>query len=227
MSKRHLRGAQNHPVIKLVLLGSQGVGKSALMVRFLTRRFIGEYDPYLESTHRRHIGIGNSTLVIDMKDTAGENGTQRREKDFVWGDAFILVYSVTQEKSFEEIQRIHKLIEMTRTNNAMFIVIGNKKDLHHLREVSKDDGKKLSEKYSCPFYEISVSEGYNETNKTFNDIIRYILRTKASEEGANLKKRGTSFTSLLKGLEKQYKIARENKERKHEKILDIREVVCV
>merc|ERR1712142_440466 len=57
MSKRQRQ--TSHPaIINMALLGLDGVGKSALMVRFLTRRFIGEYDPKLESTHHYNIEAG-------------------------------------------------------------------------------------------------------------------------------------------------------------------------
>ena len=115
---------------------------------------------------------------------------------------------------------------MARTTNSIFIIIGNKKDLHHLRQVTNEQGKKLAEKYCCPFYEISASEGYHETRKVFKEIIKHILYKKASEEVATLRKRNNSFTFLVKGLEKQYKLARENKERSFDQVLDISEALC-
>ncbi len=33
--------------VNVVLLGKQNVGKSALIVKYLTKRFICEYDPFL------------------------------------------------------------------------------------------------------------------------------------------------------------------------------------
>jgi GTP-binding protein EngB required for normal cell division len=33
--------------VNVVLLGKQNVGKSALVVKYLTKRFICEYDPFL------------------------------------------------------------------------------------------------------------------------------------------------------------------------------------
>jgi GTPase SAR1 family protein len=33
--------------VNVVLLGKQNVGKSALVVKYLTKRFIREYDPFL------------------------------------------------------------------------------------------------------------------------------------------------------------------------------------
>ncbi|XP_065072053.1 ras-related and estrogen-regulated growth inhibitor-like isoform X2 [Rhopilema esculentum] len=169
------------------------------MVRFLTRRFIGEYDA-TESTHSRHIIIGNSTLVVEIKDTAGGNPISKRDEEISSSDAFIFVYSVTSNESFREVT---KLIETVKNSSALSIVIGNKKDLHHLREVGLDEGRNFAEKYGCLFYEISVAEGYHETFRVFNELLRHIIMKKASDEGLSGKKKGnSSFSSILKGIDK-------------------------
>jgi len=225
MSKRQ-RQTSNPAVINIALVGLDGVGKSALMVRFLTRRFIGEYDPKLESTHHYNIEVGNSILRIDMRDTAGEIGvplSPEREQMFTLADAFILVYSITLQESFTEVKKLYKIIEDIRTNNsnAIFVLIGNKKDLHHLRKVKTEEGEKLAKKYACPFFELSVAEDYIETNKVFQEVIRHILHKKSKEESGQLKKRQNSFSSLYKGLEKQEKGQKENKDKKQGSLSDM------
>ena len=98
---------------------------------------------------------------------------------------------------------------MTRNSSAVVIVIGNKKDLHHFREVGSDEGRKLADKYGWPFFEISVAEGYHETYRVFNDVLRHVIVKKAAEEASGAKKKSNNtFTYLLKGLEKQTKPAR-------------------
>ena len=96
----------------------------------------------------------------------------------------------------------------------MFVVIANKKDLTHLREVSRDEGKRFADKYSALFYEISVAEDYHETHKVFNEIIRYIVYKKATEEATNGKKRNNSYSSLWKGLNKM----KEQKDKKNDNV---------
>eukprot|EP00794_Sanderia_malayensis_P005471 gene5471-6155_t len=199
MSKRQ---RNNFPSIRLVLLGQGGVGKSALVVRFLTRRFIGEYDT-TESTHSRHITIGNSTLIVEIKDTAGESQPSKRDEDIANGDAFILVFSITSRDSFDEVKKMKQLIDSARNSSAVCIIIGNKKDLHHFREVGSDEGRGFADKNACPFYEISVAEGYHETNRVFNDVLKHIIVKKANDEGLSGKKKSSNtFSYILKGLEK-------------------------
>ena len=147
-------------------------------------------------------------------------------------DAFILVYSITVEESLTQVKKLHKIIEELRnpnnnnnnnnniinnsnSNNPIFILIGNKTDLHHLRKVKTEEGEKLAKKYACPFYELSVAEDYVETNKVFHDVIRHILHKKAKDESGTLKKRTNSFSTLYKSLEKQEKLQKENKDKKN------------
>jgi len=199
MSKRQ---RNNYPSLKLVLLGQQGVGKTALMVRFFTRRFIGEYDA-TESTYSRQIPIGTNSLFVEVKDTAGENQLGKRDDDILSSDAFILVYSITSRKSFEDMVKLKHLINSARNSSAVSIIIGNKKDLHHFREVGSDEGRNFAEKNGCLFYEISVAEGYIETYRVFNELLKHIVMKKANEEGMSGKKKSnSSITYILKGMDK-------------------------
>uniref|UniRef100_A0A670Y2K7 small monomeric GTPase n=1 Tax=Pseudonaja textilis TaxID=8673 RepID=A0A670Y2K7_PSETE len=58
--------------VKLAIFGRAGVGKSALVVRFLTKRFIWEYDPTLESTYRHQATIDDEVVSMEILDTAGQ-----------------------------------------------------------------------------------------------------------------------------------------------------------
>jgi len=59
------------PQPKVYILGKDGVGKSALLVRFITRRFIGEY-ARLEDCYTVHVEIENEDMELQIADTAGE-----------------------------------------------------------------------------------------------------------------------------------------------------------
>ena len=128
-----------------------------------------------------------------------------------------MIYSITNQQSFNEVQNIYDYIKAIRSK-ANFVLIGNKFDLGHLRTVSRENGQQLADKYNCPFYELSVAEGYHETKRLFNDIIKYVVQKKSSEETPVTKKRTGSFTAVLKGFEKQHKSATRNKDDKAEYI---------
>lgn len=45
---------------------------SAMVVRFITRRYIGEYDPTLEKVYTFHTVIDNEMVYFEILDTAGQ-----------------------------------------------------------------------------------------------------------------------------------------------------------
>ncbi|EDO49165.1 predicted protein, partial [Nematostella vectensis] len=160
--------------LRVVVLGQDGVGKSALTVRLLTKRFIGEYDSTLESAYRHHFMLDPEIIPLDVLDTAGRVGTPDREARGESSDIFVILYSVTDRKSFNEAERIVKKIRGARTvtDESSVLLVGTKTDLEHLREVKTKDGWHTAKHVNCRFYEISISEGYTETMDMFRDAIR-------------------------------------------------------
>ncbi|XP_059486581.1 ras-like protein family member 11A isoform X3 [Neocloeon triangulifer] len=62
--------------LRIMVLGQGGVGKSALVVRFITRRFIGEYDPTLEKMYTFNPTVDNEVIPLEILDTAGQPHTE-------------------------------------------------------------------------------------------------------------------------------------------------------
>lgn len=59
-------------------------------------------------------------------------------------------------------------------------LVGTKKDLVHLRQVEESEAKKLSDRINCAFYEISISDSYNDTFTMFKGALRDYFRTNNS-----------------------------------------------
>ena len=60
--------------IKLAVLGAAGVGKSAMIVRFITGRFLHQYDPTLEDEYSIETEVEGERCNVSILDTAGEVG---------------------------------------------------------------------------------------------------------------------------------------------------------
>ena len=54
------------------VVGSGGVGKSCLTIRFLKDEFSNEYDPTIEENYRKIITVDEKVVVINIVDTAGQ-----------------------------------------------------------------------------------------------------------------------------------------------------------
>jgi GTPase KRas len=67
--------------------------------------FVDEYDPTIEDSYRKQCVIDDEVALLDILDTAGqEEYSAMREQYMRTGEGFLLVYSITDQSSFEEIQ---------------------------------------------------------------------------------------------------------------------------
>eukprot|EP01083_Nonionella_stella_P112275 330069_1 len=144
----------NGQYLPIVMLGGGGVGKSSLTIRFITDRFVKEYDPSLEDSYIKEYtlnvmrgkydtigatetmdGCEKQTAKIEILDTAGsEEFSSIMDQWLHWGQIFMLVFNVMNEQTFDEIQ-IHRE-RILRTKDARdgegsyrMIAVGNKCDL--------------------------------------------------------------------------------------------------
>ncbi|KAF6217297.1 hypothetical protein GE061_001651 [Apolygus lucorum] len=174
--------------LRVVLLGQCGVGKTALVVRFITKRFIGEYDPNLEKVYNYNSTVGNEVVSLEILDTAGHSEDKEfsaLEMNIRWGDLFILMYAVTDKCSFDECNRLKFLINYNKnrrkrnslkdsTGDAPVLLVGNKNDQLGERMVSFDEGLERSKEIGCfCFHEISVRESIAQVNAIFADLWQY------------------------------------------------------
>ncbi len=61
------------------------------------------------------------------------------------GDGFLLVYSVTDAKSFENIRKIYDQILTIKAGvNYPMILVANKVDLVRLRKVTEEQGREMA-----------------------------------------------------------------------------------
>uniref|UniRef100_K7GHY4 small monomeric GTPase n=1 Tax=Pelodiscus sinensis TaxID=13735 RepID=K7GHY4_PELSI len=159
---------------KVVVLGSGGVGKSALTVQFVTGTFIEKYDPTIEDFYRKEIEVDASPSVLEILDTAGtEQFASMRDLYIKNGQGFILVYSLVNQQSFqEEINPCRDGIKRWATYEKVpVILVGNKVDLESEREVSSNEGRALAEEWGCPFMETSA-KSKTMVDELFAEIVR-------------------------------------------------------
>ncbi|XP_072046080.1 ras-related and estrogen-regulated growth inhibitor-like [Amphiura filiformis] len=156
---------------RVVVLGQAAVGKTALAVRFVTRRFIWDYDPTLEMIYRKHCFYHGevSPIEFEILDTAGQE--ELTEDKLKWADAFIIVYSIMDRCSFEEVPRLKFLITHTKKSaDPAVLIIANKNDMVYDRLVSTEEGTTLARNLSCSFVEISVKESYDDVVHAFDKL---------------------------------------------------------
>ena len=119
-------------VFRVVVLGSGGVGKSSLISRFTDDGFAEEYTPTVEELYETPINLSSKiTAVFDILDTAGSyTFPAMRKLTIDEGEAFVLVYSVDDKHSLEEILKIRgEILEAKGSNAVPMILVANKCDI--------------------------------------------------------------------------------------------------
>jgi len=169
---------------KLVVVGGGGVGKSALTIQFIQSHFVQDYDPTIEDSYRKQCVIDDRVAHLDILDTAGqEEFSAMREQYMRTGEGFLLVFSVTDRSSFEEINRFHtQILRVKDKDEFPMILVGNKSDLEADRCVSTAEAQELgSRMLKIPYLESSAKNRIN-VDASFHDLVRSIRRSNEISE---------------------------------------------
>ncbi|RLV96926.1 hypothetical protein DV515_00012245 [Chloebia gouldiae] len=175
---------------KLVVLGSGGVGKSALTVQFVQGIFVEKYDPTIEDSYRKQVEVDCQQCMLEILDTAGtEQFTAMRDLYMKNGQGFALVYSITAQSTFNDLQDLREqILRVKDTEDVPMILVGNKCDLEEERVVGKEQGQNLARQWcNCAFLESSAKSKIN-VNEIFYDLVRQINRKTPVEKKKPKKK---------------------------------------
>lgn len=112
----------------MVVLGSGGVGKSALTVQFVSGCFMEKYDPTIEDFYRKEIEVDTSPCVLEILDTAGtEQFASMRDLYIRNGQGFVVVYSMTNHQTFQDIKGMKEQITRVKnTDRVPILLVANK-----------------------------------------------------------------------------------------------------
>jgi len=170
---------------KILVLGSPGVGKSAMIMRFKDDIFLDYYDPTIQTTYRKILQFNNESIELELIDIDGQTEytifTYPRFSYAV--DGYILSYSIENRQSFELIKIIHsKLINLVG-RDVPKLLVANKCDLGNRREISLEEGRALSRSINCPFIEVSAKSSDN-INRMFHSML---VEIKKLEDNFNIR----------------------------------------
>lgn len=97
---------------RVVMMGSARTGKSQIVSQFLYDRFSSRYRQTIEELHRGEYELPDgSSLTLDILDTSGAFPfPAMRQLSISTGNAFILVYSLDDEESWNEVARLREQV---------------------------------------------------------------------------------------------------------------------
>ncbi|NXM83774.1 REM1 protein, partial [Oenanthe oenanthe] len=167
-----------NPRYRVVLLGDPGVGKTSLVNLFAGVQERDLLEQHGGAAYERRLTVdGEETtlLVLDIwePEQRGEE-SQRHSHCLQIGNAYIIVYSVTDRDSFESASELR--IQLRRARQAEdipIILVGNKTDLVRCREVSEEEGQACAAVFDCKFIETSAALQHNVA-ELFEGVVRQI-----------------------------------------------------
>merc|ERR1711906_99259 len=147
-------------LFKLLLIGDSGVGKSCLLLRFAD-------DTYTESCIStigidfkiRTIELDGKKIKLQIWDTAGQERFRTITQAYYRGAmGILLVYDVTDDKSFNNIRTWMRNIEQHANEQVVKILLGNKCDMPDKKMVTWEQGEQLAKEFDIQFFETSAKQ---------------------------------------------------------------------
>lgn len=147
--------------VKMVLLGSSGVGKSSLATRFVKGEF-KDCQPTVGCAYQTHVvSVNGASLRFEIWDTAGQEKYHSVTPLYYRGaHAALLVYDISKRETFTRAQLwLKELEKQTIPDSTVVWLVGNKADLTQSRQVSAQEGQSLAEDRGLGFIETSALSG--------------------------------------------------------------------
>ncbi|KAL6867271.1 hypothetical protein ACP4OV_015295 [Aristida adscensionis] len=148
---------------KLVFLGDQAVGKTAILTRFM-------YDKF-DATYQATIGIDflsktmyleDRTVRLQLWDTAGQERFRSLIPSYIRDSSVaVIVYDVTDRQSFSNTSKWIEEVNTQRGGDVLIVLVGNKTDLVDKRQVSTEEGEAKAQEHGIMFIETSAKAGFN------------------------------------------------------------------
>jgi len=168
-------------LLKVILLGDSGVGKTSLLDRFINRKFSASYKATIGADFlTKEMEIDNKFVTLQIWDTAGQERFQSLGNSFYRGaDCCILVFDVTIPKTFEDIDtwRNEFLVQshIEDPESFPFVLLGNKIDQENERAVPAKNARQWCQSHgNIPYIETSAKEAIN-VEKAFQTAAKVAL----------------------------------------------------
>lgn len=184
---------------KVAFLGAGGVGKTSLLNRFMFGTFQENYVETVEEIYSYQFDESGKRLDVNFLDTAGNIAFPAMRQLYISkAEAFVLVYSIKNEKSFHEVKILWEQIKMVRPNilDIPCVIVGNNLDEENVRQVETFDALNwaCSENLGGCFVETSAKENKG-VRETFSLLLEQFL-TRRHEQKGPFKLRSLSLHKL-------------------------------
>uniref|UniRef100_A0AAY4CBN2 Ras-related protein Rab-7a n=1 Tax=Denticeps clupeoides TaxID=299321 RepID=A0AAY4CBN2_9TELE len=189
-------------LLKVIILGDSGVGKTSLMNQYVNKKFSNQYKATIGADFlTKEVMVDDRLVTMQIWDTAGQERFQSLGVAFYRGaDCCVLVFDVTAQNTFKTLDswRDEFLIQASPRDpeNFPFVVLGNKIDLENRQVTTKRAQVWCQSKNNIPYFETSAKEAIN-VEQAFQTIARNVPVTERTQIANGEWREGTRTRLLI------------------------------
>lgn len=197
MAKNPSKSPDELESFEFVVVGSGSVGKSAIVFRFVQKRFISNYDPTIEDMYSKNVNVDEKVCQLQIVDTAGQENYSSLISSWLRGkDAIIFVYDITSRQSFNELDNFYDNTNLLYEDKSPpLILVGNKSDLEKSRQVPIAEAEAKAKGWKASLYIETSAKTGDKVEECFFNAIRAV-RAKGGKKKER-KEEKSKFCTLL------------------------------
>nr|XP_002129883.1 ras-related protein Rab-10-like [Ciona intestinalis] len=173
-------------LFKLLLIGDSGVGKTCVLFRFSDDAFNTTFISTIGIDFKiKTVELNGKKIKLQIWDTAGQERFHTITTSYYRGaNGIMLVYDITNTKSFENISKWLRNIEEHASEDVEKMLLGNKCDMEDKRMISKERGEMIAKEHGIKFYETSAKNNINIETAFIALATDILHKTPVKETGA-------------------------------------------
>jgi len=167
---------QSDQIIKLVLIGESGVGKSLIISQWFTGKYKDTIPTLNVEFHTKYYKINEKTVSVQVWDTVGQERFHSLTKNYYRGSmGAIIVFDITDRTSFDRLDYWIDDLREVCSQEIKILIVGNKSDLNEKRQVPTELALNFAQSKELFFLEVSALTGSN-VKKAFSNILNDIYK---------------------------------------------------
>jgi len=170
-------------LVKIVLIGDTGVGKSNLLTRFTRNEFMIDSKSTIGVEFAtKNVSVDGKILKAQIWDTAGQERFRAITSAYYKGAVgALVVYDIARQATFENVEVWLKELREHSQHDIVVMLVGNKSDQRNRRKVATEDALALAEKHGLAFIETSALDG-SGVDDAFRNILSEIYQKMAKRQ---------------------------------------------
>lgn len=161
--------------IKSIVVGDGGVGKSTMIQRLITGKYIAQKITIGTDLATYDLESDGKKVTLQIWDFAGEKRFRFFLPNYSRGAmGCLLCYDISRYTSFDNLKEWYDIVK-ENANDPVFVLVGGKKDLEDRRVVSREDAKAFQDEYNIDYFFETSSKSGDNNKKIFQVLANGIL----------------------------------------------------